>query len=187
MNIHYSDDSRSIELASFIDDDQPIDWDSAEPSTHDALERAVVSELRVVAGLTAALRRPDDHPTIVSRDEGQEPSSAAVTPGAWGPLVILEPIRARCVWNGLSRARHPGPRSGTEALHAPTGTGLRQARAGPSGGAPPRQHQSRQHCSCLRRGSVRWAPWAVDGTDPRAHPQRNCAHARHLRRARSGG
>ena len=93
MNIQDLDESRLIELASFIDDDQPIDWDSAEPSTHDALERAVVSELRVVAGLTAALRRPDDHTTtIVSRDEAQDPSPPAVTSSVWGPLVILEPI-----------------------------------------------------------------------------------------------
>ena len=91
MNSHDPDESRLIELASFIDDDQPIDWDSAEPSTQDALERAVVSEMRVVAGLTQALRRPDEHMTRGSRDEAHEPSPPT-TPRAWGPLVILEPI-----------------------------------------------------------------------------------------------
>jgi serine/threonine protein kinase len=91
VNSHDPDESRLIELASFIDDDQPIDWDSAEPSTQDALERAVVSEMRVVAGLTQALRRPDEHMTRGSKDEAHEPSPPA-TPRAWGPLVILEPI-----------------------------------------------------------------------------------------------
>jgi len=103
VNIQDPDESRLIELASFIDDDQPIDWDSAEQSRHDAHERAVVSELRVVAGLTGALRRPDDHTTIESRDEAQEPSPA-MTPRAWGPLVILEPI-GRGAFGTVYRAR----------------------------------------------------------------------------------
>ena len=163
-----------MELASFIDDDQPIDWDSAEPSTHDALERAVVSELRVVAGLTAALRRPDDGPTIVSRNV-QEPSSAAVTPRRLGPSRDSRTDRARCVWNGLSRARHPGPRSGTEALSTNRNRTPPGARS--SGGAP-RTHQSRQH---RHRFDGRLGLWMdlIRGRTLDAE----YAHARHIQRA----
>ena len=48
-----------LELASMIDEDQPIDWDSEEGVARGDDERAVLAELRVLAALTRVYRDPD--------------------------------------------------------------------------------------------------------------------------------
>ncbi len=52
------DDGALLELASMIDEDQPINWDS-EGEARGADERAVLAELRVLAALTRVYRDPD--------------------------------------------------------------------------------------------------------------------------------
>ena len=53
------DDRALLELASMIDEDQPIDWDSEEGVARGDDERAVLAELRVLAALTRVYRDPD--------------------------------------------------------------------------------------------------------------------------------
>ena len=52
-------DGALLELASMIDDDQPIDWNSEELEARGAGERAVLAELRLLAALTRVYRDPD--------------------------------------------------------------------------------------------------------------------------------
>ena len=53
------DDESLLALASMIDEDQAIDWDSEEGEAHSDDERAVLAELRVLAALTRVYRDPD--------------------------------------------------------------------------------------------------------------------------------
>ena len=53
------DDGPLLELASMIDEDEPIDWDSEEGVARGDDERAVLAELRVLAALTRVYRDPD--------------------------------------------------------------------------------------------------------------------------------
>jgi eukaryotic-like serine/threonine-protein kinase len=82
------DDVSLIALASKIDDDQPIDWDS-EGEAYGDEERAVLAELRVLAALTRVYRDPE----AVESDTGpQAATDPAQVPAAWGQLTVLEPV-----------------------------------------------------------------------------------------------
>lgn len=77
-----------LALASMIDEDQPIDWDSEEGSRGDD-ERAVLAELRVLAALTRVYRDPDavgleTEPLVLVGPER--------LPTTWGSLTVLEPV-----------------------------------------------------------------------------------------------
>jgi eukaryotic-like serine/threonine-protein kinase len=82
------DDDRLLVVASKIDDDQPIDWDTAEVGARDDDERAVLAELRLLATLTRVSRDPWG-PLAVTVDQLVSPSQEPVT---WGTLTILEPV-----------------------------------------------------------------------------------------------
>ena len=103
------DDGGLLALASMIDEDRPIDWDS-EGEARSANERAVLAELRLLAALTRVYRDPDAvglEPTL--HTEVQVPPAPALPPATWGSLTVLEQVgrggfakvyRAR---DGLSR------------------------------------------------------------------------------------
>jgi DNA-directed RNA polymerase specialized sigma24 family protein len=69
------DDMALLELASMIDEEQPIDW-ASEGGARDARVRAVLAELRVLAPLTRIYRDPDLE-VFDSRGEGLERYEAA--------------------------------------------------------------------------------------------------------------
>ncbi len=103
------DDGALLALASMIDEDRPIDWDS-EGEARGANERAVLAELRLLAALTRVYRDPDAvglEPPL--QTEAQVPPAPALPPATWGSLTVLEQVgrggfakvyRAR---DGLSR------------------------------------------------------------------------------------
>ena len=80
-------------LASMIDDDQPIDWDSEELEARGAGERAVLAELRLLAALTRVYRDPDavglESPL---ETEVQVPAAPTLPPATWASLTVLEPV-----------------------------------------------------------------------------------------------
>ena len=90
------DDMALLELASMIDEQQPIDW-ASEGGARDARVRAVLAELRVLAPLTRIYRDPDLE-VFDSRGEGLERYEAAR-----GRLASEDQraIVARCEW-GMS-------------------------------------------------------------------------------------
>ena len=91
------DDIALLELASMIDEDQPIDWDSEEGVVRGDEERAVLAELRVLAPLTRIYREPDLE-VFDSRGEGLE--RYEVARGKLNPE-DQRAIVARCEW-GMS-------------------------------------------------------------------------------------
>ena len=83
------DDGALLELASMIDEDQPIDWDSEEDGARGDDERAVLAELRVLAALTRVYRDPD---ATGLETEVQELVAPAQLPAKWGSLTVLESV-----------------------------------------------------------------------------------------------
>jgi eukaryotic-like serine/threonine-protein kinase len=83
------DDAALLELASMIDEDQPIDWESEEGVARDAAERAVLAELRLLAALTRVYRDPDGTGGDTVMDV---PGEAGRVSDTWGSLTILEPV-----------------------------------------------------------------------------------------------
>ena len=103
-------DGALLELASMIDEDRPIDWDSEEVEARGAAERAVLAELRLLAALARVFRDPDavglENPLQTEVEPLVDPDRL---PATWGTLTVLEPVgkggfakvyRAR---DGLSR------------------------------------------------------------------------------------
>ena len=87
------DDIALLELASMIDEDQPIDWDSEEGVARGDEERAVLAELRVLAALTRVYRDPDAvglEPPL--QTEVQELAEPALPPATWGSLTVFEQV-----------------------------------------------------------------------------------------------
>jgi serine/threonine-protein kinase len=82
------DDAALLELASMIDEDQPIDWEQ-EGVARDAAERAVLAELRLLAALTRVYRDPDGTGGDTVTDVRGEAGRVSDT---WGSLTILEPV-----------------------------------------------------------------------------------------------
>ena len=83
------DDVALLELASLIDEDQPIDWDRKEEVARGSDERAVLAELRVLAALTRVYRDAD---AIGGETEVDVPVDAERPPASWGALTVLEPV-----------------------------------------------------------------------------------------------
>jgi hypothetical protein len=83
------DDIALLELASMIDEDQTIDWDSEEGVVRGDEERAVLAELRVLAALTRVYRDPD---AVGLETEGQELVAPALPPATWGSLAVFEQV-----------------------------------------------------------------------------------------------
>ncbi len=101
------DDIALLELASMIDEDQPIDWDSEEGVARGDDERAVLAELRVLAALTRVYRDPDavglEAPL---QTEAQELVEHALPPATWGSLEVFEQV-GRGGFAKVYRARDP--------------------------------------------------------------------------------
>ena len=101
------DDIALLELASMIDEDQPIDWDSEEGVARGDDERAVLAELRVLAALTRVYRDPDavglEAPL---QTEVQERVEHAPPPATWGSLEVFEQV-GRGGFAKVYRARDP--------------------------------------------------------------------------------
>ena len=102
-------DGALLELASMIDEDRPIDWDSKEVAARGADERAVLAELRLLAALTRVYRDPDAVGLEVTFRPRSSSSTPTACPRAWGTLTVVEQVgkggfakvyRAR---DGLSR------------------------------------------------------------------------------------
>ena len=88
------DEGGLLDLASSIDENRPVDWNAAERAAGDASRRAVVSELRVLAGMTGVFRDPNSRRTATSvgHDAGERIPSDATW--SWGSLTVLEEIGA---------------------------------------------------------------------------------------------
>jgi DNA-directed RNA polymerase specialized sigma24 family protein len=104
-----------LELASMIDEEQPIDW-ASESVARDARARAVLAELRVLAPLTRIYRDPDLE-VFDSRGKGLERYEAAR--GKLNPE-DRRAIVARCEW-GMSHEEV------AEALGKPSANAARVA------------------------------------------------------------
>ena len=100
------DDMALLELASMIDEDQPIDWDSEEGVARGDEERAVLAELRVLAALTRVYRDPDGVGLETPQTEVQELVEHALPPATWGSLEVLEQV-GRGGFAKVYRARDP--------------------------------------------------------------------------------
>ncbi len=83
------DDGPLLELASMIDEDQPIDWDSEEGVARGDDERAVLAELRVLAALTRVYRDPDAIGLDTLPEVLVDPERL---PATWASLTVLEPV-----------------------------------------------------------------------------------------------
>ena len=81
------DDDGLLALASRIDDDQAIEWKTAEGVARDDYERSVLVELRLLADLTRVCRDPEGLGPVTELDRQSTISSV---PGTWGTLRILE-------------------------------------------------------------------------------------------------
>ena len=86
-------DGALLELASMIDEDRPIDWDSEEVEARGTGEHAVLAELRLLAALTRVFRDPDavglEGPLQTEVEPLVDPDRL---PAAWGTLTVLEPV-----------------------------------------------------------------------------------------------
>ena len=100
------DDIALLELASMIDEDQPIDWDSEEGVARGDEERAVLAELRVLAALTRVYRDPDAVGLETPQTEVQELVEHALPPATWGSLEVFEQV-GRGGFAKVYRARDP--------------------------------------------------------------------------------
>ena len=94
MDIDIREDDRALlALASMIDEDRPIDWDSEAGVARGDDERAVLAELRVLAALTRVYRDPD---AVVLetplQTEVQPLVDPAHLPAKWGSLTVLEQV-----------------------------------------------------------------------------------------------
>ena len=109
------DDMALLELASMIDEEQPIDW-ASDGGARDARVRAVLAELRVLAPLTRIYRDPDLE-VFDSRGEGLQRYEAAR-----GRLNTEDQraIVARCEW-GMSHEEV------AQAIGKPTANAARAA------------------------------------------------------------
>ena len=83
------DDVALLELASLIDEDQPIDWNSKEDVARGTEERAVLAELRVLAALTRVYRDPDAIGGETAVDVPLDPDRP---PANWAALTVLEQV-----------------------------------------------------------------------------------------------
>jgi serine/threonine protein kinase len=83
------DDEGLLALASMIDEDQLIDWDSEEGEAQSDDERAVLAELRVLAALTRVYRDPEAAGPETEPQPVMDPNRL---PATWGPLTLLEPV-----------------------------------------------------------------------------------------------
>jgi len=72
---------KKTSLAARIADGSDIDWAAAQSATGSPDDRALMDELRAIAGIATAHRAPSTWPA-----QGQPPT------GTWGPLTILEPL-----------------------------------------------------------------------------------------------
>jgi hypothetical protein len=81
------DNDQLMQLASQIDDGEPIDWMTAESAAGTERERAVLAELRLLAALTQVSRNPDFH----ALETLPEPITPPVDGSThWGTLKVLE-------------------------------------------------------------------------------------------------
>jgi eukaryotic-like serine/threonine-protein kinase len=86
------DDAHLLDLASSIDEDRPVDWDKAEGDSSES-ERAVVSELRVLAAMSLVSRNPEAA-TMTPLGQWPGPLEASGPQVTWGPFTIIEVIGA---------------------------------------------------------------------------------------------
>lgn len=163
-------DDRLFTLASWIDEGREVDWEEAAEAARDDDERAIVEELRLLAGVARVCRDPD---SAISQE--QRELLGETPPAQWGGLTLLEAIgrgafatvyRAR---DNLQRevalklfagARDAGvPGSGSAGSGAPgsgvAGSGVAGSgpRGGGSGGAavPERVARTRREGEMLAR------------------------------------
>ena len=83
------DDIALLELASMIDDDRPIDWDSKEGAARGDDERALLEGLRLLAALTRVYRDPDAIGLDTLPEVLVDPERL---PATWASLTVLEPV-----------------------------------------------------------------------------------------------
>src|SRR3954452_2653030 len=75
-----------IALANDVCDGKRIDWDAVVPSTATPASRKVVEELRRLSSVV------DAHRTLGEHAAPDPQAEAAITPAAWGHLVLLETV-----------------------------------------------------------------------------------------------
>ena len=83
------DDMALLELASRIDEDRPIDWESEEGAARGDDERALLQGLRLLAALTRVYRDPDAIGLDTSPEVLVDPERL---PATWASLTVLEPV-----------------------------------------------------------------------------------------------
>ncbi len=83
------DDGALLELASMIDEDRPIDWDSKEGAARGDDERALLAGLRLLAALTRVYRDPDAIGVDTLPEVLVDPDRL---PATWGSLTVLEAV-----------------------------------------------------------------------------------------------
>ncbi len=86
------DETRLMALASFVDEQQPIDWQAAEAQARDKEERAIVSELRVLANVARVSCDPDGELTMTPLADRRGGPAQPLPFTSWGSLTILEVV-----------------------------------------------------------------------------------------------
>jgi len=81
------DNDQLMQLASKIDEGEPIDWMTAEIAAGTERERAVLAELRLLAALTQVSRDPDFHALETLPEPITPPAEGATQ---WGTLKVIE-------------------------------------------------------------------------------------------------